>query len=76
MPKSVTQPKKFLALAGRSDAKWIKVKKLKPDITKFKLRTSKYLYTFSVRQNKIVKLVTDAFPTNLEVIYIDKQETN
>jgi large subunit ribosomal protein L38e len=74
MPKSVTQPKKFLELCSRPDAKSIKVKKLKEDVTKFKLRTTKYLYTLTVKQSKIVKLVTDAIPQNLEVIYIGKQE--
>jgi large subunit ribosomal protein L38e len=72
MPKSVTQPKKFLELAGRPDAKWIKVKKVGEEETKFKLRTSKYLYTLTVKQAKIVKLVVDAFPASLEIIHLDK----
>jgi large subunit ribosomal protein L38e len=72
MPKSVTQPKKFLELAGRPDAKWIKVKKVGDEVTKFKLRTSKYLYTLTVKQAKIMQLVVDAFPPSVEIIHLDK----
>jgi large subunit ribosomal protein L38e len=74
MPQSVATPKKFLALAMRSDAKWVKVKKLKDDVTKFKLRTSKYLYTVTVKQAKLVQLVSEAIPASLEVMYLDKHD--
>lgn len=74
MPKSVTTPRKFLELAGRQDAKWVKVKKVNDEVTKFKLRTAKYLYTLTVKQAKFVQLVTESIPKELEVIYLDKRE--
>lgn len=74
MPKSVTTPRKFLELAARQDAKWVKVKKVNDEITKFKLRTTKYLYTLTVKQAKFVQLVTESIPQGLEVIYLDKRE--
>lgn len=74
MPKSVATPRKFLELAARPDAKAIKVKKVSDEVTKFKLRTTKYLYTLTVKQEKFAKLVTDSIPQNLEVIYLDKKE--
>ena len=74
MPKSVATPRKFLELAARPDAKNIKVKKVSDEITKFKLRTSKYLYTLTVKQEKFSKLVTESIPSNLEVIYLDNKE--
>ncbi|KAH0787204.1 ribosomal protein L38e [Histomonas meleagridis] len=75
MPKSVATPRKFLELAARPDAKWVKVKKVKKSgDTKFKLRTTKYLYTLTVKQPKFVQLVTESIPQGLEVIYLDKRE--
>ena len=74
MPKSVATPRKFLELAARPDAKTIKVKKVSDEVTKFKLRTTKYLYTLTVKQEKFAKLVTDSIPKELEVIYLDKKE--
>jgi large subunit ribosomal protein L38e len=73
MPKSVPTPRKFLELANRGDAKWVKVKKLPQDVTKFKLRTSKYLYTLVVKQQKFIELVTTSIPDKLEVIHLDKK---
>lgn len=74
MPKSVTQPKKFLELVNRPDAKWVKIKKVSEEVTKFKLRTSKYLYTLTIKQPKFTTLVTESIPQQLEVIYLDKKE--
>ncbi|OHT02543.1 ribosomal protein L38e [Tritrichomonas foetus] len=74
MPKSVSQPKKFLELVNRSDAKWVKIKKVTGDVTKFKLRTTKYLYTLTIKQPKFTQLVTESIPQGLEVIYLDKRE--
>ena len=74
MPKSVATPRTFLQLAVRPDAKWVKVKKCGGEVTKFKLRTAKYLYTLTVKQAKFTTLVTESIPKGLEVIYLDKKE--
>jgi large subunit ribosomal protein L38e len=80
MPKSVSNSRKFLELAARPDAKWVKVKKLKKggtgedQTTKFKLRTSKYLYTLVVQKTKFIDLITSSIPQSLEVIYIDQKK--
>ena len=73
MPKQVQTPKEFLSLCNRSDAKWIHVKKAKNDMTKFKLRTTKYLYTLSVKP-KFVELVRNSIPDALEVIDLDAKK--
>jgi large subunit ribosomal protein L38e len=79
MPKYVSNSRTFLELAARPDAKWVKVKKIKksgPDgeeVTKFKLRTSKYLYTLVVSKSKFTDLITSSIPRELEVIYLDKK---
>ena len=72
MPKIVATPRAFLELAGRSDAKWVKIKKCADDNTKFKLRTTKYLYTLVVKP-KFVDLVQGSIPEGLEVTHLDKQ---
>ena len=73
MPKQLTTPKAFVDLAKRSDAKWVKVKKVNDDLTKFKLRTTKYLYTLSVKP-KFVDLVQQSIPDTLEIRFVDKKE--
>ena len=72
MPKIVATPRAFLELTARPDAKWVKVKKCTDDNTKFKLRTTRYLYTLVVKP-KFVDLVTKSIPEALEVIQLDKQ---
>jgi large subunit ribosomal protein L38e len=49
------------------------VKKVSEDTTKFKLRTTRYLYTIVVKK-KFIKLVTDSLPPSLEVIHLDKED--
>ena len=73
MPKQVQTPKEFLALCQRSDAKWIHVKKAKNDITKFKLRTTKYLYTLAVKP-KFVELVRNSIPDTLDCLDLDAKK--
>jgi large subunit ribosomal protein L38e len=73
MPKSVSTPRRFLELASRGQAKWVKVKKVSEDTTKFKLRTTRYFYTIVVKE-KFIKLVTDSLPPSLEVIHLDKED--
>ena len=57
-PKQVTTLRNFLIIARRKDAKLIKIKKEKNKKTKFKVRTSRYLYTLVVddeeKANKLV----------------------
>lgn len=54
MPVAVGQVKKFVALAKRKDATALRIKKNK-DNTKFKLRTSRYLYTLSTKNPQRIK---------------------
>lgn len=57
-PKQVTTLRNFLIIARRKDAKLIKIKKEKNKKTKFKVSTSRYLYTLVVddeeKANKLV----------------------
>ena len=73
MPKQLKTTKEFLSFCSRPDAKWVKIKE-NGDVTKFKLRTSKYLYTVRVEGDKMKTLLRNSLPQTLEVIIIDKQE--
>ena len=72
-PKSVLPPKKFIELLNRPDAKWVKIMKVSDEIVKFKLRTSNYLYTLTIKQAIFAPLITESIPQSLEVIYLDKR---
>jgi large subunit ribosomal protein L38e len=59
MPKQIKDIKQFLDTARRKDARscTIKKPKKKGGVTKFKIRCSKYLYTFCISDpSKITKL--------------------
>jgi large subunit ribosomal protein L38e len=75
MRETVSTPRRFVELASDGQAKWVKVKKVSEDRTKFILRTTRYLYTIVVKE-KFVKLVTDSLPPSLEVIHLDKGTRN
>jgi large subunit ribosomal protein L38e len=74
MPKTVATPRQLIDLCNRTDANWIKVKKISGDVTKFKLRTTKYLYTLTVRQAKFAALVNESIPNTLEIIHVAHKE--
>ena len=62
-PKEVKTLRNFLVIARRKDAQMIKIKKDKNKKTKFKVRTSKYLYTLVVEdEEKANKLVMSLPP--------------
>ena len=73
MPKFVRTTKEFVTLCSRTDAKWVKIKE-NGDSTKFKLRTSKYLYTVKVDGEKMKELLKGSIPQNLEVIVLDSKK--
>jgi large subunit ribosomal protein L38e len=70
--------KNFLRLANRKDAKWVKIrrvpgkgpkeegKKVRERATKFKVRTSKFLYTLVVHNRGRAAKLKKALPKNVE----------
>ena len=44
-------------------------------ITKFKLRTKKYLYTFKTADGKIVKKILSNLPSNIEKVDVKKSSS-
>ncbi|OQR70788.1 ribosomal protein L38-like [Tropilaelaps mercedesae] len=68
MPKQLKEIKEFLVVARRNDAKSVKIKKNRDDVTKFKIRCSKYLYTIVVKEKeKADKLKQSLPPGKLQI---------
>jgi len=69
MPKQIKEIKDFLVVARRADAKGVKIKKAK-GVTKFKVRCSKYLYTFKMTDQQKAEKVKQSLPPGLTVTEI------
>eukprot|EP00599_Poterioochromonas_sp_BG-1_P004476 CAMPEP_0173153840 /NCGR_PEP_ID=MMETSP1105-20130129/13108_1 /TAXON_ID=2985 /ORGANISM="Ochromonas sp., Strain BG-1" /LENGTH=70 /DNA_ID=CAMNT_0014069869 /DNA_START=87 /DNA_END=299 /DNA_ORIENTATION=- len=65
MPKLITDIKDFLSKARRKDATALKIKKSN-DNTKFKIRTSKYLYTLKVTDKEKADKLAQSLPPSLK----------
>ncbi|KAH6940283.1 hypothetical protein HPB50_026479 [Hyalomma asiaticum] len=52
MPKQLKEIKEFLLTARRKDAKSVKIEMNPYNVTKFKVRCSKYLYTIVVTEKE------------------------
>eukprot|EP00210_Caulerpa_lentillifera_P000616 g596.t1 len=71
MPKQIREMKDFLLTARRKDARSVRIKKTK-DVTKFKVRCKKYLYTLCVQDPDKAKKLKQSLPPGLEVKEIPK----
>ncbi|KAJ1499754.1 60S ribosomal protein L38, partial [Coelomomyces lativittatus] len=60
-PKQVSDIKSFLEIARRKDARAARIKKT-GSLTKFKLRCSRYLYTFVVTDQLKAKKLKETLP--------------
>ncbi len=60
-PRQITEIKQFLLTARRTDAKSVKIKKT-GNVTKFKVRCSKLLYTLCVEDNDKADKLKQSLP--------------
>eukprot|EP00339_Tiarina_fusa_P011895 CAMPEP_0117015936 /NCGR_PEP_ID=MMETSP0472-20121206/12633_1 /TAXON_ID=693140 ORGANISM="Tiarina fusus, Strain LIS" /NCGR_SAMPLE_ID=MMETSP0472 /ASSEMBLY_ACC=CAM_ASM_000603 /LENGTH=75 /DNA_ID=CAMNT_0004719837 /DNA_START=41 /DNA_END=268 /DNA_ORIENTATION=- len=72
MPKQIAEIKEFLVTARRKDAKSVKIKKsTRPgsgaNVTKFKVRCSRYLYTLVVTDADKAERLRQSLPPGLSV---------
>ncbi|RIA92230.1 ribosomal L38e protein family-domain-containing protein [Glomus cerebriforme] len=70
MPKQIRDIKYFLEYARRKDAKSVRIKKKKKNGTskvKFKLRCSRYLYTFVIEDAEKAEKLQKSLPPGLTV---------
>lgn len=68
-PKRIEEIKEFLLTARRKDARSVKIKKT-GDVTKFKVRCSRYLYTLCVKDSDKADKLKQSLPPGLHVIEI------
>ena len=67
MPKQITDIKDFLLKARRKDARAVTIKSNKDGVTKFKVRCSRYLYTFKVAEADKAKKLRQTLPPGITV---------
>ena len=60
-PKQIEEIKEFLLTARRKDARSVKIKK-SGDVTKFKVRCSRYLYTLCVTDSDKADKLKQSLP--------------
>eukprot|EP00013_Stygamoeba_regulata_P001435 CAMPEP_0177630928 /NCGR_PEP_ID=MMETSP0447-20121125/1477_1 /TAXON_ID=0 /ORGANISM="Stygamoeba regulata, Strain BSH-02190019" /LENGTH=75 /DNA_ID=CAMNT_0019132377 /DNA_START=59 /DNA_END=286 /DNA_ORIENTATION=- len=72
MPKQITEIKQFLLIARRKDAREVKIKapskNSKKQVTKFKVRCSRYLYTLSIEDKERVDKLRHSLPPGLKLV--------
>lgn len=66
-PKELKEVKEFLIVARRKDAKHVIIKKQPKGVLKFKVRSSKYLYSLVVRDKEKATKLAESLPKNLVV---------
>lgn len=66
MPKQIREIKDFLLTARRKDAKSVKIKKNRDNV-KFKVRCSRYLYTFVIQDREKAEKLKQSLPPGLQV---------
>lgn len=65
MPKEITDIRDFLQKARRADAKLVKIRK-RENMTKFKIRCSRHLYTLKVADAEKAEKLTQSLPPGLD----------
>ncbi|CDW99356.1 hypothetical protein [Sporisorium scitamineum] len=75
-PQQITDIKKFLEIARRKDASAARVKSTTradgKQVTKFKIRCSRFLYTLSVDDKQKAEKLKQSLPPGLNVVEIGK----
>ncbi len=64
MPKEITDVRDFLTTMRRKDVKYVKIMR-NPNVTKFKVRCSRYLYTLNVKDKQKAEKLKQSIPSNL-----------
>ncbi|GFV53011.1 60S ribosomal protein L38 [Trichonephila clavipes] len=66
MPRQIMEIKEFLLTARRKDAKSVKIKKNSENV-KFKVRCSRFLYTFVIQDREKAEKLKQSLPPGLQV---------
>ncbi|KAI0472110.1 ribosomal protein L38e [Xylariaceae sp. FL0804] len=73
MPQEIGDIKKFIEICRREDAKSARIKKNKPNQTKFKVRCSKHLYTLILNDSTKADKLKQSLPPNLQIKEVPKK---
>ena len=73
MPKQVLTARQFVDRCQAPDAKKVTILRVNDDTAKFKLKTTKQLYTLTVKKADIINQIIEAIPEKLQPEIIDKK---
>ena len=73
MPKQVLTARQFVERAQAPDAKKVTILRVNDNTAKFKLKTTKQLYTLTVKKAELIDQVIEAIPEKLQPEIIDKK---
>eukprot|EP00747_Dinoflagellata_sp_TGD_P167362 gnl/TRDRNA2_/TRDRNA2_191630_c0_seq1.p1 gnl/TRDRNA2_/TRDRNA2_191630_c0~~gnl/TRDRNA2_/TRDRNA2_191630_c0_seq1.p1 ORF type:complete len:164 (-),score=41.50 gnl/TRDRNA2_/TRDRNA2_191630_c0_seq1:55-546(-) len=68
-PKEITGVKEFLEITRRKDARLVKIKQNLGE-TKFKVRCSRYLYTYVCKEKAKAEKITESLPKTLKQVVL------
>lgn len=74
MPKQVLTARQFVDRAQAPDAKKVTILRVDDNTAKFKLKTTKQLYTLTVKKGDLIQSVIDALPEKLQPEIIEKKK--
>lgn len=77
MPKQVLTARQFIDRCHAPDAKNVTILRVDDDTAKFKLKTTKQLFTLTVKKGDIIQQVIDALPDKFrenESLIVDKKK--
>jgi len=69
MPREIKNLKEFLAICSRKDARCVKVKR-NPNLVKFKVRCSRYLYTLVVSDKVKARRIEQSIHPSVKKIIV------
>ncbi|KAH6652189.1 ribosomal protein L38e [Truncatella angustata] len=74
MPKEIGDIKQFIEICRRKDAQSARIKKNKStNLSKFKVRCSKNLYTLVLKDNDKAEKLKQSLPPNLQIKEVGKK---
>lgn len=73
MPKQVLSVNDFLSATKRPDVKFLQIVRINDETAKFKLKTTKNLFTLTVKKSHMIQSIIDSIPSNIKYEIIDKK---
>ncbi|KAN0036817.1 hypothetical protein ACTFIV_002130 [Dictyostelium citrinum] len=74
MPREIREIKDFLVTVRNKDAKEIRIKKVGKNLTKFKVRCGRYLYTLRVADNAKAAKLMQTLPPSIPTVQVDSNK--